>query len=930
MSAESYAQNFEDVMLKRALKHVEKGSYIDIGAQDPVHDSVSLAFYKLGWRGVHVEAAPSYANKLRDARPDEVVIEAAVSDVEGLIPFHEIRDTGLSTGRADVAEAHRKSGWESSIITVPTIRLEQVFELIDGPIHWLKIDVEGMEGAVLDSWGESQIRPWILVIESTFPNSQKQTDDGWSNKVTKRGYDEVYFDGLSRFYLHRDQTQLSDAFVAPPNIFDGFQVSDTHFSTGELMHRYADELGRREQAHVNISEARQRDQAEIDALKAEVALRDETLGELTERVSEARETILDLEARVRALIADTAADETELARLNEQLNGWTQRLEHAQQAFDASIGEQAARYEVEIVRSHERIESAKQRLDETQKLLSESHASHESLTQLLLAAEREHRKMTEALWQDRRTTEDALRASLESREDALVQTLRRAEGSETAARIELARANERMLHLEERVQQTGKDAALIRSELTASQHSASEASARFENVAQEMQRQFADANANADRVERALEKQLADAKTHAIFLEQDTVLRVADVTAAAENNEKLLKRELADAFIWGHSLEEELRRQQRELADAFAWGHGLEDEMQWRLSEADVRANLVHQETARRRVESDFELKNVGASLAHADRLINDVIAEPLSRWRRFGFTLGFDRLSSAQLALRSWSPEIMHPFAAPPLPAVPAYNSTESLMHPEATTSRRNPYIRANSLDELLSWHDVDFVRCAYVTLLGRQPDPEGEAECVVQLRRGISKMTILRQLRRSSEARAHDPGIEGLDRELRKHRNATTPFFGAFFRAIAAREGDTKRERQTRTFENRFRTLAESANAMQSATGWIAERLQSFQSELNGRVDSVVAEIVSTHGRFDQMQSSQNELCGRVDNVMAEFVSPHDRFDQIQLSFNQLREELCEEFSQQIMKNTRMAKHAQLITIENVLEKFGSDLSE
>ena len=50
----SYAQNFEDVILNRALKSVTNGFYIDIGAEDPVTDSVSLAFYNKGWRGVHV------------------------------------------------------------------------------------------------------------------------------------------------------------------------------------------------------------------------------------------------------------------------------------------------------------------------------------------------------------------------------------------------------------------------------------------------------------------------------------------------------------------------------------------------------------------------------------------------------------------------------------------------------------------------------------------------------------------------------------------------------------------------------------------------------------------------------------------------------------------------------------------------------------
>ena len=41
----SYAQNYEDVMLARALRGVEKGFYIDVGAQDPVNDSVTKSLY---------------------------------------------------------------------------------------------------------------------------------------------------------------------------------------------------------------------------------------------------------------------------------------------------------------------------------------------------------------------------------------------------------------------------------------------------------------------------------------------------------------------------------------------------------------------------------------------------------------------------------------------------------------------------------------------------------------------------------------------------------------------------------------------------------------------------------------------------------------------------------------------------------------------
>ena len=107
----SYAQNFEDVMLWRALRHVEGGRYIDIGAQDPNIDSVSLAFYKLGWRGVHVEPIPVYAEALRLSRPDETVIEAAVNNRQGAIEFFEVPNTGLSTGDPGIAAGHGHHGY---------------------------------------------------------------------------------------------------------------------------------------------------------------------------------------------------------------------------------------------------------------------------------------------------------------------------------------------------------------------------------------------------------------------------------------------------------------------------------------------------------------------------------------------------------------------------------------------------------------------------------------------------------------------------------------------------------------------------------------------------------------------------------------------------------------------------------------------------
>ena len=163
MSIISYAQNFEDVILWRTLKHVAWGFYIDVGAQDPVIDSVSLAFYEKGWRGVHVEPTAAYAEKLRQARPDETVIQAAIGTSAQSITFWEFPDTGLSTGICSIATKHERDSRKGGRVQVPCIRLSKLLsDLGDRDIHWLKIDVEGMERAVIKSWRPAEARPGSL------------------------------------------------------------------------------------------------------------------------------------------------------------------------------------------------------------------------------------------------------------------------------------------------------------------------------------------------------------------------------------------------------------------------------------------------------------------------------------------------------------------------------------------------------------------------------------------------------------------------------------------------------------------------------------------------------------------------------------------------------------------------------------------------
>lgn len=224
----SYAQNFEDVMLWRALGHVEGGRYIDIGAQSPDVDSVSKLFYEQGWRGIHVDASAKYAEELRSARPDELVVQAAVTAEGGMLQFYEVPGTGLSTLLSEVAAKHAELGFSVVETNAPAVTLCDLFGLVgEGPVHWLKIDVEGGEKGVLTGWKDSAVRPWVVVVESTLPMTREEVYAEWEPLLIERGYRFVYFDGLNRFYLANGHEDLQAAFSLGPNVFDGIALSGT-------------------------------------------------------------------------------------------------------------------------------------------------------------------------------------------------------------------------------------------------------------------------------------------------------------------------------------------------------------------------------------------------------------------------------------------------------------------------------------------------------------------------------------------------------------------------------------------------------------------------------------------------------------------------------------------------------------------------------
>ncbi|MFZ5483250.1 MAG: FkbM family methyltransferase [Pseudomonadota bacterium] len=219
----SYAQNGEDVLLNRALADVGSGFYIDVGAQEPTGDSVTRAFYDRGWHGINIEPSRADHAALAEARPRDVNMNVAVADLAGERTFFEVPGTGLATLDADLAERHRQAGFEVVARPVSVRTLSDLCdELAVADIHFLKIDVEGAEKAVLQGFDLERYRPWVVLMEATEPNSTVPTHGEWEHLLTRRGYVFAFFDGLNRYYLAQERAGLLAKFTAPPNVFDRY------------------------------------------------------------------------------------------------------------------------------------------------------------------------------------------------------------------------------------------------------------------------------------------------------------------------------------------------------------------------------------------------------------------------------------------------------------------------------------------------------------------------------------------------------------------------------------------------------------------------------------------------------------------------------------------------------------------------------------
>ena len=869
----SYAQNFEDVMLWRALGHVQNGFYIDVGAQDPIVDSVSLAFYEQGWRGVHVEPTHLYATLLREHRAGESVLETAVGAKAGIIKFYEIPETGISTADEHIARQHRERGFNIVEINVPCVTLASVFKSCGRKdVHWLKIDVEGLEEQVLAGWKPSKVRPWIVVVESTLPLTQIESYESWEPLLLGYGYSYVYFDGLNRFYVSNAKKELERTFRAPPNVFDGFSISGTnstrvHHVLADLHNKQVENLSALMVDHADRERAaKESTEAIQSSVQAELAksLRDHEMREaLLREKSEARENELtsilataqaESARRMDSLSEQSAADRSDAATARAQLNSLQQALAVCEREF----AEQLARARAEA--DHR---------------LATARAEFESISRELISANLHASSEREALLQ---TQIEALRAESQALVVKLIESDR--------------------VHGEQLMLVSAKARSDIAEQVQAHQ-------AREQLLMAQAQR---DIDAAHTELKAQLLQMVNQEQTHSaniLRLHEDLRQQLNAQSRAFAERENGLRSEFAAQISSQHDAFEESKRaawtREHELNNAFSAEKQARDLL-------DVQINDIKREVAKSHAQEHVLRQGINSYVqqiaSHRGEIsfIRDTLSWRLtSPLRRIAGWIGWAH-PQHEMLLNPSEPNalFLDSTAARVTDTAPFVNPADLLLprnnvgpHEPSTLicySPENSMTNINHVNQLLELHDITFVRAAYQCLLGRDTDDAGEGFYVARLRGGIAKADIIFEISQSDEGKRAGAKLAG----LREFVAAHPPVRGWGFRSTVARL--TRIEQQVNRLENQLA----KANAEYSQTAKVIEqKLQNLESLLHTLNDA-------NEQRIKQMElaltasliDSDRQIVAALDSRLVSFSGDVGRrFNQIEATVTNLHESVAQQ---------------------------------
>jgi Domain of unknown function (DUF4214) len=199
--------------------------------------------------------------------------------------------------------------------------------------------------------------------------------------------------------------------------------------------------------------------------------------------------------------------------------------------------------------------------------------------------------------------------------------------------------------------------------------------------------------------------------------------------------------------------------------------------------------------------------ESLGALRAHLAALRNSL------SWRYTAPFRAANRLFRGAGLAHSLSSSEHEAVAAPPdpvrNPAPPSDRTSPGVLDMSANDAGKvvspSAVGAVDDLKSLLQHQDRQFIECAYLTLLKREPDPQGLGFYLGRLRGGEAKLQIVSELYSSMEARQSGADLPWLRSPLRRQRLTRLPVLGILLKTLINRESKSELGIRLRVLEQK-----------------------------------------------------------------------------------------------------------------------------
>ena len=224
----TFSQFGEDLALFNLLNPSHRGTYVDVGANDPFKGSNTAFLYMRGWSGLVIEPNPSFVEAYRKRRPRDTFVTAGVSDTCHALKYFEFKEDVFNTFSPERAEQLRNDGnppLREQMVPCSPLGDLVAAHLPGRQIDLLSVDCEGLDLQVLESARLDRLRPVAVIVEdfdqyTGFRDGKPRAR--MEEYLRSQAYSPIYQCAWSSIYVFDEWRTLKSKGFNPPEALEAY------------------------------------------------------------------------------------------------------------------------------------------------------------------------------------------------------------------------------------------------------------------------------------------------------------------------------------------------------------------------------------------------------------------------------------------------------------------------------------------------------------------------------------------------------------------------------------------------------------------------------------------------------------------------------------------------------------------------------------